>query len=132
MNTCTAHPSVHYLHGTGPRGCSSRIIKLITSIHPASQPSSFQRPKRKHLSQQFFYGCLRIRCSGNSFTEPLPSNGRLLWLHYSGLQASCHNNILPLISKSFQMVSSFQVTRLNFRMYFSYNTSSYDQIQLSE
>jgi hypothetical protein len=23
--------------------------------------------------------------------EPLASNGRLLWLHYSGLQASCHN-----------------------------------------
>jgi hypothetical protein len=29
--------------------------------------------------------------NGNMFTEPLPSNVRLLWLHYSGLQESCHN-----------------------------------------
>jgi hypothetical protein len=28
-----------------------------------------------------------IRCSGNVITEPLLSNGRLLWLHYSGFQA---------------------------------------------
>jgi hypothetical protein len=27
------------------------------------------------------------------FTEPLPSNGRLLWLHYSGHQTSWHNTI---------------------------------------
>jgi hypothetical protein len=25
------------------------------------------------------------------FIEPLPSNGRLFRLHYSGFQASCHN-----------------------------------------
>jgi hypothetical protein len=29
-------------------------------------------------------------CRGNVFTEPLSSNVRLLWLHYSDLQASCH------------------------------------------
>jgi hypothetical protein len=28
-----------------------------------------------------------IRCSGNVITEPLLSNGRPLWLHYSGFQA---------------------------------------------
>jgi hypothetical protein len=30
--------------------------------------------------------CLR----GNMFTEPLPSNKRLLWLYYSGFRTSCH------------------------------------------
>jgi hypothetical protein len=32
-------------------------------------------------------------CRGNVCTEPLPSNDRLLWLHYSVFQASCHNII---------------------------------------
>jgi hypothetical protein len=27
----------------------------------------------------------------NTCSEPLPSNGRIFWLHYSGFQASCHN-----------------------------------------
>jgi hypothetical protein len=35
--------------------------------------------------------CLRIRCHGNLFTDPLPSSEHLLWLHCSDLQASCHN-----------------------------------------
>jgi hypothetical protein len=48
-------------------------------------------PNRKYRSQQFLYCCLRIRCRGNFFTEPLPNSWRLLWLQYSGLQASCHN-----------------------------------------
>jgi hypothetical protein len=50
-------------------------------------------PNRKHRSQQFLYCYLRIRCRGNLFVEPLPSSGGLLWLHYSGLQASCHSMI---------------------------------------
>jgi hypothetical protein len=50
-------------------------------------------PNRKHRLQQYLYFCFRIRCRGNIFTQPLPSNGRLLWLHYSDLQASCHNTI---------------------------------------
>jgi hypothetical protein len=29
---------------------------------------------------------VRIRCPWNVFTERLPSNGRLFWLHYSGFQ----------------------------------------------
>jgi hypothetical protein len=41
---------------------------------------------------------LHIHCHGNLFTEPLPSNGRILWLHYSGLHASCHNNVWPRAS----------------------------------
>jgi hypothetical protein len=61
-------------------------------------------PRRKHslsivgkdCSQQV--NCfLRIRCSGNMFTESLPSNERLFWLHYFGFRASCHNiiNLCP-------------------------------------
>jgi hypothetical protein len=33
-------------------------------------------PHTKHRVQQFFYCCLCIRCSGNVFTDPLPSNVR--------------------------------------------------------
>jgi hypothetical protein len=36
---------------------------------------------------------VRVHFRGNLFTESLPSNERLLWLRYSGFQASCHNNI---------------------------------------
>jgi hypothetical protein len=32
-----------------------------------------------------------IRCSGNVISEPLLSNGRLLRLHHSGFQPSCHS-----------------------------------------
>jgi hypothetical protein len=53
-------------------------------------------PNRKHSFQQFLYCFLCICCRGNLFTEPLPSNKRLLWLHYSGLHASCHNLIFSL------------------------------------
>jgi hypothetical protein len=35
--------------------------------------------------RQVFYCCLRIRCGGNVIIEPFPSNGHLLWLHYSGV-----------------------------------------------
>jgi hypothetical protein len=31
-------------------------------------------PHRKRCVQQFFYCCVRIRCSGKVFTKPLPSN----------------------------------------------------------
>jgi hypothetical protein len=45
------------------------------------------------IPQQYFDYCLFIRCRGNLFTESLPSNERLLWLRYSGFQASCHNTL---------------------------------------
>jgi hypothetical protein len=41
--------------------------------------------------QQYLNCCLFIRCRGNVFPETLPSNERLLWLHYSGFRGSCHN-----------------------------------------
>jgi hypothetical protein len=40
------------------------------------------------LAMDLFVG---ICCSGNITTESLLSNGRPLWLNYSGFQASCHN-----------------------------------------
>jgi hypothetical protein len=67
---------------TGHSTTKPKLSSFITNLHG---------PNRKHRFQQYLYCCLRIRCSGNVFTEPLPSNERLLWLHYSGLQASCHN-----------------------------------------
>jgi hypothetical protein len=132
-----------------PRGCSSRIVKPITShhitsiqparraarqtdIHPSVRPSiqpaiQFSGTEHETSFPTILLLLLAYPLSGNLFTEPLPNNGRLLSLPYTGLQASCHNNIFLLMSKSYQMVPSFQVSRLNF----SYNTSSYDQIQLS-
>jgi hypothetical protein len=52
---------------------------------------TLQGPNRKQCFQKYLYSFLRIRCRKNVFTEPLPSSGRLPWLHYFGLQASCHN-----------------------------------------
>jgi hypothetical protein len=31
-------------------------------------------PHRKRRVQQFFYCCVPVRCRGNNFNEPLPSN----------------------------------------------------------
>jgi hypothetical protein len=36
--------------------------------------------------QQLLYCCVCIRCRGIMFIEPLRSNYRLFWLHYSGYQ----------------------------------------------
>jgi hypothetical protein len=65
------------------------------------------RTHRKHRFLTFLYcyrgrftsplhrnsSCFRIRCRGNMFTKPLLSNGRLFWLHYTGLLASWHSII---------------------------------------
>jgi hypothetical protein len=48
------------------------------------------------IAQQYFNCCLLIHWRGSLFTESLPSNERLLWLRYSGFQASCHN--IPKLS----------------------------------
>jgi hypothetical protein len=40
---------------------------------------------------------MHIRFRGNVFTEPLPSNRRLLWLNYFGFQASCHSIVMDMI-----------------------------------
>jgi hypothetical protein len=43
------------------------------------------------IAKQCFDFCLRIRCRGNLFTESFPSNEHVLWLRFSGFQASCYN-----------------------------------------
>jgi hypothetical protein len=42
------------------------------------------------------------RCRANVFAEPMLSNGLLLWLHYSGLQASCHIMIAVYLHTQFR------------------------------
>jgi hypothetical protein len=37
---------------------------------------------------------MRIRCRGDLFTEPLPSNDNLVWLHYFGFQATYYIQML--------------------------------------
>jgi hypothetical protein len=41
-----------------------------------------------------------VHLHGNLFIESMPSNESLLWLHYSGFQASCHNIICLVTSCS--------------------------------
>jgi hypothetical protein len=43
------------------------------------------------IAHKYFDCCLFILSHGSLFTESLPSNERLVWLRYSGFQASCHN-----------------------------------------
>jgi hypothetical protein len=57
------------------------------------------------IAQQYLNCCLSTHCHGNLFTKSLPSNERLLWLHYSGFQASCHNIINNVISVEFQVLT---------------------------
>jgi hypothetical protein len=40
-------------------------------------------PHRKHRVRQSFYSCMCNHCRGNVSSEPLLSNGSLIWLHYS-------------------------------------------------
>jgi hypothetical protein len=44
-------------------------------------------PHRTANFQQFLHCCMCIRFHENVFTEPLPSNGRLFWLHHLSFQA---------------------------------------------
>jgi hypothetical protein len=50
--------------------------------------------------------CLRIRCSGDVFTESLPTNERLFWLRYSDFRASCQN-INMVLKKQCVRLDSF-------------------------
>jgi hypothetical protein len=53
------------------------------------QLCSLHAPNRKHRFERYLCYCLRIRCRGNVFTEPLPSSERHPWHHCSGLRTSC-------------------------------------------
>jgi hypothetical protein len=69
----------------------SYLEPQVTDLSILNWTLLYNGPNRKRRSQQFLYFCSHIRCRGNLFTEPLPSNERLLWLHYSGLKSSCYN-----------------------------------------
>jgi hypothetical protein len=83
---------------------SSVSTGLESSLH-----SLGAAPTENTVIEQFLYCCRGVFTSplhrngsssvvtcafisaGNLFTESLPSNESLLWLRYSGFQASCHN-----------------------------------------
>jgi hypothetical protein len=52
---------------------NKNFCKELIAYFPLVQ----HEPHRKRLVQQLFYCCVCIRCSGNVFTEPLPSNDRV-------------------------------------------------------
>jgi hypothetical protein len=50
-----------------------RLLCRTDFVAPVTTP--LYGPSRKHRFQQYLYCCMRIRCHGNVFTEPLPRNG---------------------------------------------------------
>jgi hypothetical protein len=68
--------------------CRETDKYLSTSLPALTQrPIKSHGPQRKHNFQQFLYCCARICCRESIFTEPLPSDRRLLWCRYSFFQA---------------------------------------------
>jgi hypothetical protein len=57
-------------------GCTPYNIKQVLGRTNRLLSLIWHRPHRKWRVQQFFYCCVCIRCRGNIFTEPLPSNDR--------------------------------------------------------
>jgi hypothetical protein len=47
-------------------------------------------PNRKHHPQQFFYCCVHVLCSGNMFTEQLPSNSPCIVDVFTGRYQTTH------------------------------------------
>jgi hypothetical protein len=78
---------------------------FITILHWQNRKHSFQL-YLYCLEKGIFRFYLRIRCRGSAFTEPLHSNGHLLWLYYSGFQAPCPNmqsfSLFPLPYSQYQ------------------------------
>jgi hypothetical protein len=90
-----------YPLGTGWPGCTPRHWVLFSSppttlratvkaFEPANRFSWSSLYKHRHRQHS-------TCCRGNVFTAPLPSNGRIYSLHYSGLQPSCHNIKIQII-----------------------------------
>jgi hypothetical protein len=62
------------------------ILPAVICLRSSSYSLGADRQKTPSLNSSLHAG----RCCGNMFTEQFPSNGSLLWLHYSGFQTSCH------------------------------------------
>jgi hypothetical protein len=87
---CQLFPQLNWIDISSQSSLQSSTALSTTKPQLSSFITTLHGPNRKHRFQQFLYCCLRIRCRGNLFTNPLPSNERL-WFHYSGLQESCHS-----------------------------------------
>jgi hypothetical protein len=105
------------LSRTLPSSNSSCVKSSLYSLEADPQKTPLPLLLRRRVysttayQQKFFDCCLRIRCRGNVFTEHLPSNGRLLWFHYSGFRASYHSTLALLI-----FLSSLQKIRTGIRI----------------
>jgi hypothetical protein len=52
-----------------------KVNRYFGWTRPLHLQSAEQGPNIKHISQQFLYYCLHIRCRGNLFAQPLHRNG---------------------------------------------------------
>jgi hypothetical protein len=65
-----------YVAATSNSGDFSAPCPQVDSTAPTIfLTTTLHGPSRKHRFQQHLCCCVRIRCSGNVFTEPLPRNG---------------------------------------------------------
>jgi hypothetical protein len=98
--------SIPLLPSSYPGRLASRnSTRLFSSEH--SFLTTFKGSRRKHcvsivgktrlqrrcIATKLLDCCLRICCHGNVFTQSMPSNEHLFWLHYYGFRASCHSII---------------------------------------
>jgi hypothetical protein len=111
QNCLPAIPSTKMDHH--PFSTSLAELKC-TQHYQTSAPffyNHFARTEKKTSLPTIPLLLLRTGCHGNVFTEPLTSNECLLWLHYSGLQASCHNiKPMSITSRPTYSVHHFTIT----------------------
>jgi hypothetical protein len=67
------------------------------------EPRGGSNRKHRSYSSTVLRLLLAHSMPGNLFTESLPSNERLLWLHYYSFQASCNSiNKVSFYAQSFK------------------------------
>jgi hypothetical protein len=69
------------------------LLPISSSHRRTSAPyrTSDRTAQKTPFLTNFSIVASRLRCHGNLFIEPLPSKGRLFWLHYSSLQSLYHS-----------------------------------------
>jgi hypothetical protein len=73
--------------------CSETLLQSSTKLSTQlSNLNSLLLQHRTNRIENMVSNNISIVARVLVFTEPLPSNGRFLWFHYSGFQASCHSN----------------------------------------
>jgi hypothetical protein len=88
--TCSRLATISQLSTQPMTATSLHCRLLLTTIHKPTAPHRkyripWQCPKSSSVNESW------VRCSGEVFTVPLPTNGRLLLVKYWGLQLSCYN-----------------------------------------